>query len=279
LRWRSCWASLNWLHACYGVGAAIGPAIMTVVLGRGLPWQRGYALVASAQLVLAGCFALTVRSWPRTAGAGGTSQHDDAATIRATLARPAARLGIATFIAYAGVEASFGAWTYTLLTAGRGLPAVEAGLAVTLFWGSLTAGRLLAASAGSVVDARRMLNGSIAAVVAGSIVVWAAADPLVTLGGVAIAGCACGPIFPTLVATTPARVGAEHAGNAVGFQIAFAAVGLSLVPGAVGMIADAAGVSTLATLFVALSLLLIVFYRLLDRAAPIGEGGSRSGAV
>src|SRR5665647_2068978 len=35
---------LNWLHACFGVGAASGPLIMTAVLQRGSPWQREYDL-------------------------------------------------------------------------------------------------------------------------------------------------------------------------------------------------------------------------------------------
>jgi fucose permease len=263
--------TLNWLHACYGIGAAIGPVIMTLVLGRGLPWQRGYALVASAQLALAGCFALTRRSWPRAGLSATKAPFADTATIRATMTQPAALLGIATFIAYAGVEASVGAWTYTLLTAGRGLAPIEAGAAVSVFWGGLTAGRLLAALGGALIDARRLLGASVYGVGLGTLVVWWAADPVTTIAGVATAGCACGPIFPTLVATTPARVGLEHAGNAVGFQIAFAAVGLSVLPGVVGLIADAAGVETLATLFVALALLLIAVYRVLERVAPVRE--------
>src|ERR1041385_7835888 len=36
---------VNWLHACYGVGAAGGPAIMTSVLAANHPWQQGYAVV------------------------------------------------------------------------------------------------------------------------------------------------------------------------------------------------------------------------------------------
>jgi fucose permease len=30
--------TLNWLHACYGIGAATGPLIMAAVLGMGLGW-------------------------------------------------------------------------------------------------------------------------------------------------------------------------------------------------------------------------------------------------
>ncbi|MBY8875752.1 MFS transporter [Micromonospora sp. PLK6-60] len=66
---------MNWMHACFGLGVAIGPLIMTAVIGAGLGWRWGYGLVAAAQLALAAAFALTVRAWlartPAPAGPGG----------------------------------------------------------------------------------------------------------------------------------------------------------------------------------------------------------------
>ena len=55
--------TLNWLHACYGIGTTIGPLIVTAVLIRQLPWQVSYAIVGVAQLLLAGCFVLTRHRW------------------------------------------------------------------------------------------------------------------------------------------------------------------------------------------------------------------------
>jgi fucose permease len=64
--------TLNWLHACYGVGAASGPVLMASVLMLDLPWQRGYAWVAVGQGILAVCFAATLRLWPRAGSASST---------------------------------------------------------------------------------------------------------------------------------------------------------------------------------------------------------------
>lgn len=259
-------ATLNWLHACYGIGAAAGPLVMAGVIERGLPWQRGYLIVGAAQLVLAGAFTATLRSWPRTAGAD--SNAHDAARMGTTLALPGARLGIATFIAYAGVEASFGAWTYTLLTLGRGIAPVTAGVIVSAYWGSLTGGRLLAASVGARVPIQWLLQRAVSGVAAGALLVQLNLGTAVTVIGVVLAGLACGPIFPTLVALTPARLGASHTANAVGFQIAAAALGLSVVPGVVGVVADAAGVWWIATLLLGLSVMLVLVHRRLEQVAP-----------
>jgi fucose permease len=259
--------TLNWLHACYGTGAAMGPLIMTTVLGMGLRWQRGYAVVGIAQLLLAVCFAATVRWWPRAEGTGSDPITPPFATIPATLRLAGARLGIAAFFVYAGVEASVGVWTYTLLTEGRGVDAVDAARAVSVFWGGLTGGRLLAAFAGTRVPPRRMLWAALWGVTLGTVLVWGDMSHGVTYAGVLLAGLACGPIFPTLVAITPARLGAEHAANAVGFQIASAALGLSIVPSLVGVAAGALGIDVIAPLLVAMTVLLMIVYRLLERGS------------
>ena len=260
---------LNWLHACFGVGAASGPLIMTGVLEAGSSWRRGYAIVGMAQLALAGCFVVTFRSWPRSDGGGTAAEAPRSETTASTLRVRGAWLGIATFFVYSGVEASIGAWTYTLLTEGRRMAPVEAGLIVSLYWGSLTAGRLLAAVAGGVVGVERMLRVAVWGVAAGVAIVWFDAGGVWTSIGILLAGLASGPIFPSLVATTPARFGPRHAANAVGFQIAASAVGLSVLPGLVGVAADRVGVAEIAGFVAAMALLLVVTYRLLDRAAPV----------
>jgi MFS family permease len=54
---------LSWLHACFGVGAATGPAIMMAVLNAGQSWRLGYAIVGAGQLLLGLCFLLTRHQW------------------------------------------------------------------------------------------------------------------------------------------------------------------------------------------------------------------------
>src|SRR4029453_4991795 len=134
--------TLNWLHACYGIGAAAGPALMTAVLMEGHAWQRGYRIVAGAQIALALALAASRSLRPpattRTdAPDAGRAAHADAA---ATLRLPAAWLGMTCFVLYVGLEQSAGAWAYSHLTEVRGLSTARAGAWVSIFWGGLMAG-------------------------------------------------------------------------------------------------------------------------------------------
>src|SRR5918998_1458294 len=54
---------MNWLHAFFGLGVAIGPLIMTTALSAGLSWRWGYGVVAAAQALLAIAFVVTVNRW------------------------------------------------------------------------------------------------------------------------------------------------------------------------------------------------------------------------
>lgn len=262
---------LNWLHACFGVGAAAGPLIMTAVLRRGSSWRVGYALVGAAQLALAACFVLTARQWPRGDGSSHEAPRGADSAMGATLRLPAAWLGMATFVAYAGIEASLGVWTYTLLTEGRGMATAPAGVLASLFWGGMTAGRLAAAAGGGLIPVRQIMRAAIAAIAVGTALILVNANTATTAAGLLLAGLAAGPIFPSLIATTPIRVGKDHAANTVGFQIAASAIGLSVIPGLVGLAASRLGMETIARLFVALAGVLILMYGLLERLTAKGD--------
>jgi len=270
---------LNWLHACFGVGAAAGPLIMTAVLQRGSAWREGYVIVGAAQVGLAACFAMTLRHWPRSDGLPSAAPDYTSATMAATLRVPAAWLGMVVFIAYAGVEASIGAWTFTLLTEGRGIATTEAGILASLYWGGITGGRLLAAVAGGVVPVHLQLRGALWCVALGVALVWVDGGTGLTASGLILAGVACGPIFPLLIATTPERVGVSHSANAVGFQIAASALGLSVVPGGVGLAAARYGVDTIGAMLLVLACLLLTVYWILERSGAPPAGASDSSSI
>jgi fucose permease len=257
---------LNWLHACYGIGAAGGPAIMTAVLDAQSPWQRGYAQVGVAQVALAATFAITLRarrairvSDARSAGAASPS-------IRSTLRLPVMRWSILLFFTYTGLELAVGAWTFTLLTEGRGISMITAGFSVSLFWAALTGGRVLGAALAGIVPVGVLIRGSLLMLAAGLAWLSAGFSFGLDLAGVLLAGAGAGPVFPTLIATTPARVGKAHAGNAVGCQIAAAAIGQSLVPLLLGVIGDRFGLEALGAGLVAVGIAVVVIHSAATRA-------------
>jgi fucose permease len=250
---------LNWLHACYGVGAAAGPALMTAVLMAQRPWQTGYALVAAGQALLTAGYLATRRHWNDAPGAAAATRT----ASRATLRLPAAWWGCAAFFVYVGLEASAGAWLFSLLVEARGIPVARAGSTLSVYWGCLMAGRLLFGMAVGLAPVRWMLRGSIGLLTLAAALLALRLGPVATFTAVALLGLAAGPVFPSLIATTPARVGEAHAANAIGFQVAAAALGQSLLPALAGVLAERAGLEVLGPLLLAAGLALLLIHEAL----------------
>ena len=265
---------VNWLHACYGVGAASGPMIMTGVLAANHPWQLGYALVGVFQLLLAVCFGLTKNLWPnRSASEQLASTAVTRVSNVTTLKLGVIWLSIAIFFLYTGIEAATGVWVYSLFTESRGVSTMTAGLWVGIYWGGLTVGRLLAGIAVGFVAPNRLLRVAVAGMALAAAAIWLNAANLVGFLGLGLMGLASAPVFPSLIATTPARLAPSHTGNAVGFQIAAAVLGQSLLPAFAGVLANWFGLEVIgAVLFVASVLLLALVQGLTSlRGAINGE--------
>jgi fucose permease len=256
---------VNWLHACYGIGAATGPVIMTSLLAAHHPWQRGYQIVGGWQLLLAVCFLLTRKWWPKRNPPGGTpaSPPVKAASSFSTLRMPAVWLSIAVFFVYTGVEAAAGAWAYTLFTESRAVSIMAAGTWVSIYWGSLTVGRLLSGIIVAFVPVRRLLRYCIIALAVGAALLWLNVTGLLSFLGLGLMGLALAPVFPSLIASTPTRVGEAHTVNVIGFQIAAAVLGQSLLPGLVGVLAYRLGLEVVGPVLLAASLLLLALYEAL----------------
>lgn len=249
---------MSWLHACWGVGAATGPLVMTAVLQSGRPWQRGYLIVALAQLLLAAAFALTAPAWTKgVAPAAGSINAATTPPAMASVRRGATWLGVLTFFIYTGLEGAFGVWSYTVLTEGRGVSAPVAGVCVSAFWGGLTVGRLLGALAGGSIPVTRTLRGCLLVIALASATFAADLSPPVTFAAVVVAGIACGPVFPSLMSTTEARLGAPHVARAVGFQIGAAALGAAILPAAIGWVAGRAGLESVGGMLLLLALVVL----------------------
>ena len=251
--------TLHLLHASYGIGTSLGPLWMTSVLMGGASWRRGYLGIAVAQLLLASAFAATARLWPRER-VGANASAPIAARLTETLGSPLAWLAATSFILYLGVESGTGAWLFSLLTEGRGVPMATAGTAVTVYWGALALGRVAFGLAPDALRPESLLPPSIALAAAAA---WLLALDLGVGPSVAVAallGFALAPVFPALIAMTPSRLGAAHTANLVGIQVAAAALGQSTLPALLGHAAEVAGLESVPRLLLGLALGLLLVH-------------------
>lgn len=257
---------MNWLHAFYGLGAATGPILMSSIIAAGWGWRPGYMIVGAAQVVLALCFIATRTMWQ--------IHHEDgtpvgpatpSATMLATLSLPKTWLSILMFFLYTGLEVCAGQWTYTLLTESRGIAPSVAGAWVSGYWGCLTVGRLLSGAVVTRLSVQTMLRGCMALSLLSAALIWLNLAPWVTMVAIGLLGLSLAPMFPSLIALTPARMGPEHSANTVGFQIAAAAAGGALLASSFGFLARNFGLELLGPFLLVVGMVMTVVFLTLER--------------
>src|SRR5919199_1916354 len=271
---------LNWMHAAFGLGAAVGPLIMTAIIGSGLAWNLGYTAVALAQLGLAAGYWLTRDRYARPHRLVSPSEPAHAWTPphtspRALLRRPVALLSMALFFVYVGLEAASGQWSFSLFTLSRGTPVAIAGVLVSAYWAGLTVGRVLFGVLLGHVSSERVLRGCMLVTVLAAAVIWSNV-PLASWLAVALLGLVYAPVFPVLIADTPARFGPAQTANAVGLQVAAAVAGGAALPGLIGVLAARTSLEVVGPCLLVGGLVQLGVYELLVRRAYARPQSARS---
>ncbi len=253
---------VNWLHACYGIGAALGPAIMTAALVHGAPYSLGYATIALLLVPLTLSFVLTRNHWREE----GSPQAAPVRGFRG-LAHPMVRLHAVLFFFYTGVEVAVGQWSFTLMTRIREFPEGLAGSGTTLFWVGLTVGRFALGAVAGPLGPDRLVRMSTVGVILGVLAFWQGPDWL-TLPGLALTGLSLAPIYPTLMSRTPDRVGQGYAVQSIGFQAIAAMLGAVTIPALAGWAADVSSLHAVQWIIIATALTLFGLHETLLRRSP-----------
>ncbi len=251
---------INWMHASYGLGATLGPLLVTALLGAGRSWRQAYGVMALVLAALGGVLVLARRGWRAPASAPGPRPESPAA-------RPAAALGALTFTAVeTGIESGAGVWGYLFLTAGRGLPPAAAGISVAAYWAMMCAGRVVLGPVAERLGPARVLAAAVVGVPLGAALM---ALPIpapgpgagaLAVAGLMLLGLAAAPVFPLFTLTTGTT-------RMVSLQVAASAVGGAALPAGLGLLLGAAGPRLLAPSLLALGLAMAGLYTFIRRRA------------
>jgi len=252
---------MNMMHAFFGVGATMGPLLMTAVLAADRSWRWGYWMVAGYEVILLGFLWMARSRWRQTHESRKDPGHGP---VRWQMVAGL----LAIFFVYTGLEIGTGQWAYSFLVEGRGVSEVAAGIWVSVFWGALTGGRLLLGLIGDRVTPRGVLDLSMAGALAG--LGWLWWNPA-GLGMVAFAviGFSFASVFPTFVALTPEKVGAAKAPHVIGYQITAGGAGAAVIPWLAGRIVEAYSLAALAPYFLAVGGLLALLHVVVEHTGRV----------
>ncbi len=231
---------MSWLHSFWGVGATLGPIIMSSFLIKGESWRNGYRTVALIQFILFLVLFATLPLWKKydtpEEGKGAQRDKDEIERFENPYKIPGVKYALFTFFAYCAIESTTGLWGSTYLVESRGIAPEIAARFISLYYGGITVGRFITGFITMKFPTRTILRAGILIILSGVLCIALPLPGFMAILGLVLIGLGCAPVFPGMIHETPTRFGAANSQSVIGIQMAFAYVGSTFMPAFFGLL-------------------------------------------
>ena len=233
---------MSWLHCFWGLGATVGPYIMSYAISVGRGWQTGYGTVGIIQLLLAAGIFASLPLWKRSDRKEEVGIREARTGPRELLSMKGALPLVVAFFSYCALETTAGLWASSYLVEVRGTDTVSAASYASLFYLGITAGRFILGFAADKIGDKTMIRIGVLGIFAGIFMIaLPSAGVTAALIGLVILGIGSAPIYPSIIHSTPSLFGKERSHALVGIQMASAYTGSTLMSPAFGFLASFIG--------------------------------------
>ena len=230
---------MSWLHAFWGVGASIGPHIMSAFLTGAHSWHGGYIAVGVVQVAITAALFCSLPLFGRLSKTAAQEEIPSAPLgTRAALRIPGVKAVVIAFFAYCAAEGALMLWASTYLNGYRQLSAELAASLGGLFYLGMMLGRFANGFLAEKFSDALLIRIGIIVSLGGTVIIALPLPAAVTAAGLFIIGVGCAPIYPCIIHSTPLRFGAERSGAIIGIEMAGAYTGCCVVPPIFGLIGE-----------------------------------------
>lgn len=253
----------------WGIGASVGPYIMSFALTKNMGWNMGYRIVAVFQMVLTFFLFISLPLWKgkdNDNAAQKEGKKEKVLSLWEIVSIPGAKQVFLMFFCYCALESTAGLWASSYLVLKHGLSADLAASLGSLFYVGITVGRAISGFVTMKLNDNQMIRLGQMIVLAGILLISLPLGYQAAAVGLVITGLGCAPIYPCVVHSTPTNFGEDKSQAVVGVQMACAYVGSLAMPPLFGILANHISVSLYPVyLCVILMVMLIMHIQLLKR--------------
>lgn len=264
---------MSWLHCMWGVGASIGPYIMSFALLNGQTWNMGYRYISLIQVVLTIIIMLSLPLWkkrPVIDDVDGVQESenkkDKALTLKEIVNIPGAKQVMLMFFCYCALEQTTGLWASSYLVLQHGFDLEIAASYASLFFIGITVGRAVSGFITMKLNDKQMIYLGQVIILIGIILMCLPFGHQVALVGLVTIGLGCAPIYPCIIHSTPTNFGADKSQAVIGVQMASAYVGNLLMPPLFGIIANHISVRLFPVYLLLILIVMVVMHIKLNKS-------------
>ncbi len=276
LHYQAC--HMNWLHCFWGIGATLGPAIMSAFL-HSENWRGGYRTIAGLQFLLVLILLAALPAWRKHEQSEQASQGEESTardiSIRQLLSLRGAKPAMAAFFFYCASEITLGLWGSSFLVEVRGIPAAQAALWVSVYYGGITVGRGIAGFVSMKLTNRQLIRAGQLISLAGAVLLLLPLPKPVSCAALLLIGMGYAPIYPAMLHETPVRFGRANSQQLMGLQMALAYTGSTLAPSLIGAAAGLTSIVILPFFLAGASFVMLLCCERVNRLLAAGKMGGQ----
>ncbi len=256
---------MNWLHCMWGIGASVGPYLMSLALVQNAGnWQGGYRTVGFIQLILTTVLFATLSLW-KAEKEEKTGEKKEVLSLKKILFVPGVTEMMITFFCYCALEQTAGLWASSWLVHAKGVAEVPAAAYASFFFTGITLGRALCGFLSYKCNDKQMIRLGLLIVTTGLCGMLQNFSVTLNEAGLILLGFGCAPVYPSLIHTVPAKFGAAHSQAIIGMQMASAYIGTSFMPPLFGWLIRMLPISVFPYDLLLLTGLMILFHEKLQK--------------
>lgn len=229
---------MSWLHCFWGIGATLGPVIMSLFIAKNNDWEKGYFTIATIQFCVVFIIFVTLPLWKGIEkGYDKTYEEEKNTENKSALKIPGVKLALVSFVFYCATESTAGLWGSSYLVNYKGLSAGQAARWISLFYAGITLGRLLSGFLTIKFNNRILIRLGQCICIIGAICLLLPLPTYFSMIGLMLVGLGCAPIYPCMLHETPKRFGKTASQSIMGLQMGFAYMGSMFMPPILGLLA------------------------------------------
>ena len=252
---------MTWLHGFWGVGAKVGPTIMTTVLKFEYTWSLAYFSLSTLQYIIAFILFLSLGFWLNDSNNSSQSKLKVQFDYRMLY-------GIALFFLYVGIELSVGLWTNSYLVEEIGLLPSVSGYIVASYYASIMSGRFLSGFISNRLGNRNMIRLGLILSGIGSLLLIIFRDLNLIRLSLILIGLGFAPLYPSMMHETPKRFISEQANVLISYQVGIAYIGGTIISTGLGYLFKPFGLSILYPIIMCFILVMVIISEIYNRVTP-----------
>ena len=249
---------MSWLHCFWGIGAIVSPFIMSYSLVN-FNWSIGYRIVGVIQLVIAFILLISLPLWKVNNKQDEAIVQNNIGLFKALKIKGVIFLLIG-FFAYCALEATAMSWASTFFVEIKGISEERAALFASLFYIGMTFSRFISGFISDKLGDHKMILSGIIIAAIGIIFLFIPSSEILAIIGFIVLGIGCGPIYPSIIHSTPFNFGKENSGAIIGVQMASAYIGSTFMSPLFGYLARLFGFNLMPVyllIFLVLSMIML----------------------